>query len=254
LTEPQNLDLRRRLLETALVYYESFLDSAPVNDSQQNELIATRAHINTLLSELATLDQLIQLTLNAKLFLLPAVSKELRLSPEQIQTAASVDATLGSEIMQQLVATRNVAPDTRRLALEKLFAENKLLAQLTPAQLQRLRQIALQARGCDAFTDAGVPEELGLNERQLSAIRIEQKERRDRLFDIRVGLSQARRHFSDMSEQENEQMLLTLNNIEGLLTPVQLTKWRQLTGHPVEDLWMLLARLQRSRRFSLPSE
>ncbi|MCA9170561.1 MAG: serine/threonine protein kinase, partial [Planctomycetales bacterium] len=181
LTEPQNLDLRRRLLETALVYYESFLDSTPVNDSQQNELIATRAHISTLLSELATLDQLIQLTLNAKLFLLPAVSNELRLSPEQIQTAASVDATLGSEIMQQLVATRNVAPNLRRLALEKLFAENKLLAQLTPAQLQRLRQIALQARGCDAFTDAGVPEELGLNERQLSAIRIEQKERRDRL-------------------------------------------------------------------------
>ena len=242
LTSPEDYELRRRLLETALVYYESFVDHAVADESLQLQLELTRRHITMILGELEAMDQLNQVTLNAKLSVLPVVSEQLQLSPQQIQLAASVNATLPQQIMEQLGDTREMDTLQRKQVFARLASETELLLGLSQAQLDRLRQIARQARGCDAFTDPANIQRLRLDASQLARIRAEQKNLRDRLFDIRVQIPRSYFQRSDLSDRESDEMLMALQAIEMLLTPSQLAVWRDLTGKPVADLWVLLNR------------
>src|SRR5207245_1050527 len=105
--------------------------------------------------------------------------------------------------------------------------EDGLAAILSPAQFERLRQIALQVRGARAFADPEVIESLKLTAFEKQAIHAALARHRT-TKRARHGGPEPWRGPADPISHELVQEILAL------LTPVQKAKWKELTGRPFE--------------------
>jgi hypothetical protein len=104
---------------------------------------------------------------------------------------------------------------------------------LQPGQLQRLQQIALQARGPSVFLETDMATELKLTAQQREQIRA---------IETSVCFGKADCHAPEASQpglpkQIPEQALKSgLNQAIALLTPEQAKRWKELTGRPFVGL------------------
>jgi hypothetical protein len=107
--------------------------------------------------------------------------------------------------------------------------EQALEELLTPAQRQRLRQIALQSMGIFAFHEADVVTALELSDAQRAAIR-------DIEFRGIERLHRARRAADFTADFDNKARLAfnrqTVQQVLEILSPQQQGKWKELTGKP----------------------
>lgn len=129
----------------------------------------------------------------------PSVSKELKLTDEQIKKV----------------------PD----AVWKALAEV-----LDPEQTKRLRQIVLQQRGAQAFTDAKVQTALKLTDEQKetikSAIEDSAKETKDLFAEAKGGGG----GFGAIGKKMGEIRKATMEKITGVLKTDQKKAWNELAG------------------------
>jgi serine/threonine protein kinase len=167
---PTQQSLRRKLLESALVYYQEFTDLRKNDPSARKEIDETRNRISGILGDLAVMQGGMRHLILSE----PAVQDDLELNREKRDAIR--------EMVERITGKRgNFYDDLYKLDHEqrsKLIVERvKLLdgelnAILNPAQNKRLGQIALQMRGLQAFQETEVIAALKLTQQQREKIRL----------------------------------------------------------------------------------
>jgi Spy/CpxP family protein refolding chaperone len=165
-----------------------------------------------------------------------SVQKELQMTDDQVKKAQEVTKQIREKHQDEMAALRDMDQDERRekgAALMRTIGEetDKALGDvLKPEQMKRLKQIALQQRGAQAFTDAKVQEELKLTDDQKDKIKTINEDMRKEMGEIFQGGGDMEENRKKMTTLRNE----TLDKIKGVLTDDQKKTWEQMTGAPFE--------------------
>jgi hypothetical protein len=167
------------------------------------------------------------------------VQKELKLSSDQVEKATEAVQKVQEKHQDEFAGLRDLQGDERREKMTTLTKtvsmeqEKALDGILNPDQIKRLKQIELQQRGAQAFTDPEVESKLKLTADQKEKIKtIEadaQAERRE-LFQGGGG-------GGDRAEMQKKMAAFnkaTMERISAVLTSDQKATWKEMTGAPVE--------------------
>jgi serine/threonine protein kinase len=225
---PAQQDVRRRLLETVLDYYEDFMARHEDDFAAAADLSASRQRAAAILTELATLrgPTLLAVVQNA------AVQEDLQLQDEQKKKLSQLVGSFNKPIKDREPSKqfdpkfnpkdKGPAPIPPASAVEKAIGEI-----LSVPQKKRFQQILLQVQqqGRHGFSDPTLDEALGLTSQQRADIRKIQNDAHsawaDHLFsDKKIGKPAA--FWFDVQ-----------NKILATLEPDQRDKWQQLAGPTV---------------------
>jgi serine/threonine protein kinase len=221
-------DLRRRLLEAALVYYQNFIDERQGDPSSQPALTAAKERVVAILGELSASESFGRVMFQAHLLWERAVQDELHLHPDQAKKARELAGGTFRRFAPSFQTFRQLHPKERQQRFEAMtqaIAE-ALAAVLTPDQAKRLKQIALQQRGAMAWNDPEVAEELDLTPAQKSRIKAIQAEARKKVKAPPLGAPpKAWAQWRQAVDATNQRLL-------GVLTAEQKVHWDELIGEP----------------------
>ncbi len=182
---PTLAELRRRFLETALEYYNNFLDQRRDDPAVGDELLTTSVWVKQIVEQLAALERLAAFGLLAN----PFVQQELGLSDTQRAGLSDILMVSGAIAGRGRGPEAAVLSDNSRLSDQANDFARKIDAVLTPKQIVRLHQIALQQRGPRAFKNPEVVKALQLTAEQRKAINgILEEESPERRFGERRGM------------------------------------------------------------------
>ncbi|MGH7137067.1 MAG: serine/threonine protein kinase, partial [Pirellulales bacterium] len=264
---------RKRLLQTALVFYQDFIDQRRGDAASQADLAAVEQRVKGILHELEILRRDMQTGLLSN----PVVIRELRLDERQGKRVNALLAAWEQQKQQLRPVLESLDDEERRRRFVELAEqrESDLEMVLTYEQLKRLGQLALQAQGVWAFKEPDVVTALELTSEQRSAIRKIEREQfgrgaaRRREPDDGPGPRPdrgpprdhashedgphdegprggprrdrgpreggARDHRPPPPEDEpNDKQAVA--DVLALLTSEQLARWQELTGRPVDGL------------------
>ena len=231
--------VRKRLLETALNYYQDFIETHGPDASSQAELEAGKRRVRNLLDELATLQgaHLLGLVADA------AVQSDLKLTDTQRNLLAELRERSAEQRMKHFREQRSLAPEVRRQKFYELAKtqEAGLHDLLHPPQMLRLRQIELQVQGPRAFQDSYAADALKLTadqKRRIREIREESMagswppsaEKGTAVEKAQPADKGSSRDFGKYAERQKAE----LERIIMLLTADQKKLWQDLTGEPFQ--------------------
>lgn len=236
-------EVRKQVLEKALVYYQRFIEATGDDPDAQADLADTQARIEKILEDLAFMQGTAQLELlNQK-----AVLEDLRPSIEQEKRIVELAVRLRDQ-------RGKMFHDFRRLTEKERDQRNRDLARanetevagvLTQGQRRRLGQIDLQLKGPNAFREVKVVRELKLTPEKkvrIEAIlmtelsagmggpgpgRFGKGPPGDQEPNPRGGLS-----FDEMRKAFEEKRKKVSERIQAELTRDQRKQWQEMTGEP----------------------
>lgn len=227
---PPMMDVRRRLLEASVAYYQELNGKRPGDPSLQHELAMSQNRLRQLIEDQADMH-----TWDVCLLLIDAsVQKEIDLTPEQ-------NRKLEGEIkplVERHLRRGADAPESRRGGLWRRLAETTRAVQrmleetLSPRQAHRLEQIALQYPGPHAFTKPETIRRLGLTEAQQGRIREIQVEAGRKILDLfepADDRQEAWRRKVEVWRRANQEII-------ALFTLAQQAKWREMIGPPFRSV------------------
>lgn len=221
---PFQESLRKRLLETALGYYQEFISQREEDPGAQAELGVTRDRVKKILGDLAVLKA------DRHNFLLrePAVLADLHVTDEQRSRIAEMTDHLETQRRELGHGPRemNSAEHRQRLLAVARENESALASILTTTQLHRLPQIALQCQGPRALHEPDVVTALKLTQTQ-----------RDRLNQLEMELAPfpgegGRPRGPSSPESADERARTAMQQMLLVLTPDQMALWNAMTGKP----------------------
>jgi eukaryotic-like serine/threonine-protein kinase len=240
--QPLLQGVRREVLETALAYYQEFIEIRRHDPDAQVELAATRDRVKKVLDELAVMQGA------GQLFLLKnaVVLDDLGLDDEQRERIAELTDRLDAQRQESFREFHRLSANDRKGRIEELARTNEAAFGILSRQHKlRLGQIALQAQGLSAFRDPHVIKELKLTADQCEKIRAIEAEMPppppppkdpDRKDPERKGPE--RKPPPERKDPERKQKN-ALKKIETVLTAEQLKKWKEMTGKPIAGIAML---------------
>ncbi|WP_437221841.1 serine/threonine protein kinase [Planctomicrobium sp. SH661] len=156
---------RLRMLETALTYYQNFIDQHRDDATLQGELEVSLAKVELILNEMTTLIEVGKY----RLLQYPQVQRELKLTAEQ-QASLQTVVDLWHEMLHDKESLGRTQREQRRLELaRRQDAEVKRV--LTPEQQERFQQIAWREAGPLALEDGPLSGKLELTAEQRGEIR-----------------------------------------------------------------------------------
>jgi Spy/CpxP family protein refolding chaperone len=168
-----------------------------------------------------------------------SVQKELQMTDDQAKKAREATQQVREKHQEEMQALREMDPQEARekgTALMRTMSEeaDKALADvLKPEQMKRLKQISLQQRGAQSFTDPKVQEELKLTDDQKDKIKTINAD-----FDKERGeIFQSMQNGGDREEAMKKFATLrteTVDKVKALLTDDQKKTWESITGAPFE--------------------
>jgi serine/threonine protein kinase len=241
----QQQRLRRRLLESAVAYYQEFIDLRRDDPGAQADLESTRNRVQAILADLTLMrDAFRHLLLTDR-----AVQDDLKLSADARTRLGDVLSDI-SERQHDSQPRRNASAlngddRSRQMLREMRGHETAIAAILSPVQLARLKQIALQFRGAEALQEPEVAAALNLS-----------REQRTQLRSI-CGPGPGRHHGPGHDSESSPTPSSDVNSVAGregkhnepppwhgpghhheaemqkalaLLSPEQLARWHDLTG------------------------
>jgi len=211
--------LRKQLLETALGYYQEFITLRTGQPEAQLELSRTEDRVRRILADLAVLKA------DRHSFLLreSSVLDDLKLTASQREAVAEL-------IEEQDAARRDrfrpphesSSADLHIQALASAREHEAALATiLTPAQLKRIPQIALQCQGPRALLDSDVASTLKLTAEQRTRMRVLEME------------SHGPRRGNPLEAGEDRSRV-AVRKMLAVLTDEQQALWHELTGRRFE--------------------
>ncbi len=220
--QPHLQSLRRRLLETALAYYQQFIELRRLDTSAQNELAITRDRVRKILDDLAVMEGA------GPLFLLNinAVLDDLRLNNDQRSRVADLINRLDAQRHETFREFYRLSGEERnRRFVELARASDAAVSEiLGPEAKLRLGQIALQLQGMFAFHDPHVIKELNLSIEQRDQIRtIEAAASFGKVNSQRGG--PPKKSMDPLAQNE-------IQKVEKVLNADQLKRWKEMTGRP----------------------
>ena len=211
--------LRKRVLRTALAYYQEFASEIGEDPDARAELSDTTRRVELILADLAVLRSATQFFLLCQ----PAVLDDLRLAAPQRTRLKQLTDRVGREWAESFrdIGLAPPAERSRRTLAKARANEAELVEILSGAQQSRLRQIGLQTEGPGAFRDPEVAAELALTAEQRNRVRVIED-------DAAFGWmrSNGRKEHSPAPRSLNERLL-------EILSAEQATKWRALVGEPI---------------------
>jgi hypothetical protein len=223
--KPHVEGLRKRLLESAMAYYQEFVEQRRDDPEAQQELAATQARVRKIFDDLSVLQGAVQLFLlkNEK------VLDDLRPTSAQRERLAEVSRRLDQQKDEDIREFVRLSPEERRKGFIALARVNEAAVQdiLTREQKERLRQIALQNQGPAAFHDADVAAELQLTSEQKEKIRAIEGEAFPIMFDHMHPRGSPGKPPKPPEEKKKEATSQVINMV---LTPEQAQRWRELRG------------------------
>jgi serine/threonine protein kinase len=161
--------VQRRLLESALVYYQEFIAQRRDDPDAQAELAQTQERVKKILDDLAVLQgdpRLLLLLMN------DSVLQELGLTQEQ-RTRLDEQRDRQWKERMELVRERTKAETRQQRLAELVRSDDAAIREvLDEGQFARLKQISLQIKGPCAFQDPEVVKELDLKPQQQERIRL----------------------------------------------------------------------------------
>jgi serine/threonine protein kinase len=223
--------VRNRLLQSALKYYQRFIDESRDDPDARAELAVTKQHVEKILADLISLQSEGQF----KLLDSPDVLADLRATPEQRTQLADLHARVGRQLHDWFERSGRLSREERPRPIlgfaEAAAAKEKGAREvLTPAQLRRLRQIDLQFRAVAAFRDPEVVAALKLTDAQKERIRTIDGDRfsgpgrRDDPGKPGRKPDPDRRPPADKVREV----------LEKVLTGEQVARWKEVTGEPFQ--------------------
>jgi serine/threonine protein kinase len=253
--KPEVQEVRRKLLQAALDYYQTFIEQCPDDPSTQQELARSHLRVANLLNEMGAPSEALAalqeahrilekksdpelqrlssaLRLNwlrngGPLLLLeqPSVREELKLTEEHARQVGHLAARRRAAFWE----SPDVSLERWRTKFEELAAQEKaVLEGLRPEQARRLKQIAWQEGGASAFSDPELLDALQLDEEQREKIRaIQDEARRATWFAPRPGGPRPEdwKKAEDAWRDSRDKVLAVLKADQEAL-------WMELTGEP----------------------
>jgi len=248
--EPAQEHIRKRLLQTALTFYEDFIEQRRGDTASQAELAAVQDRVRGILRELNLLHREMQ----AGLLKDQAVLAELGLSDDQQRRLADLCQKWDEDRANLFTEFGKLNDETRHRRFVELAEqhEHSLAEVLATEQTRRLGQIAIQSDGLGAFKEPEVVAALQLKPTQRAAIRKIERETYTKIFHHgregnnrepgpkrdpgrEKGPGQDRRWENDLAEQK-QTFKDALAKVKALFNDEQTRTWNDLTGAPVEGL------------------
>jgi serine/threonine protein kinase len=235
--KPFQEELRKRLLEKALVYYQQFIEQSRDDPEAQKDLADTEARVKTILDDLVLMQGAGQLfLLNEK-----GVLEDLQPSIEQANRIEELVHRLEERKKNKTRDLHRLSEKDRDQRMRELARANEadVAEVLTRGQRTRLGQIELQFKGLGAFRDATVARELNLT--------ADQKRRIEGIlaevfmpppfgagpgFPVDPGAGRPGVPGFDWFKSQEEKRRNGNEKIQAVLTEAQKKKWREMIGEP----------------------
>jgi eukaryotic-like serine/threonine-protein kinase len=215
------------LLETALSYYQEFIDQRRDDPRTEAVLEATRDQVGKIIADLAVMKGSWQHMLLGE----PAVQRELRLSGEQRERIGRVLGDVG-KCLSDRGFPRLTEQERSQALIDEVAAHEAAIADtLKPDQLHRLRQIALQIQGPAAFREKKVLAALKLTAEQQAQIRAIEEETSFGMRGFHHPGPGSRGPHGGRDEGFRE----AGQRIQAVLTDAQRQQWREMTGEPFAE-------------------
>lgn len=257
---PQARELRRKMLETSLAYYQDFIEKAKDNASLQKQMSDSYFRVAAILAEMGKEDQALAAFRTAfnlqqdlvrrnprdpqlrqglssmfqrwsrfrmhgiiRLVGSEAVQDDLRLSPEQAKRIRQL-VQAHRDFFKADPEREKLSFDERMKALDELTERtaNQIALVLTKDQVRRLRQINLQMQGAGALFDAEVAKQLQLTKEQKAKLRS--------LFKVDSGPGKLGSRGKRRPPWAGAFNLPKLDDALALLTPEQRRRWDEIVG------------------------
>jgi serine/threonine protein kinase len=240
----QLFETRLKMLETALTFYQDFIEQHNDDPSIQAELSDSLARTERILQELPMMQKCRHFTLLCSV----SVQDDLGLSEHQrFCVAERREKIIGRWKDESNRLRRSESLNRRPLSVERSkWCEQAVVDILTPAQRLRLQQIAYQQMGIRALNHVEVIKELGLTPTQrqdlvhrLELERIRKEEELWKETPLTVSLGEL---YTKILENRRR----SLDRALTVLTVEQKERWKVLTGKPFQGNARLL--LSGSRR------
>jgi serine/threonine protein kinase len=227
---------RRRLLGIALGYYQDFIEQRRGDAAAQEKLADVVERVERILSDLKVLQREVPLGLLDK----PAVSEALELTKEQ---EGQVSVLLKKRIAERDAwweESSNLDEDSlRRRSVKSAERYDRELGEiLLPAQLERLKQLAIQSQGVSVFKEPEIVEALNITPEQRRTIRAIEHDTNMKMYASRKpGPGPRDREFRWRPNAAF--MDEAVARVVGLFTPDQLRLWKEMTGEVFPEAWSL---------------
>jgi hypothetical protein len=224
-SDPQFIQVRWRLLETSLAYYQSFLDQQKDDPALSAQLKAAEGQVSTVLADLEALNDLLRTNFEIRLLGDRSVQDDLKLTQQDAEKINSI-APLASRPPNAKpgVEKQTSAQDRTSMSQELALRKSELSAILSPWQASRLKEISRQVRGVFALFDSDVAPVLGLTPEQKNAVR-------SACAEFHNGHGPGGPPPKDQRHDDNE-MHKALEHVLAQFTPAQQSAWKLLTGEP----------------------
>jgi hypothetical protein len=221
--DPVQENLRKRLLETALEYYQEF-SRRHGEDPSAPELAATRDRVKKILDDLAVM----QGERRVHLLRETAVLNDMKLVGAKRDQVVALSRRLEEQRQATFRESAQLPPDERRqrFLAQARSSEAEVAELLGPELMQRLRQIALQCQGTKGLREPAVAALLKLTPEQKDRIREIEME----AFFGRPGGPEGR-----PLEPFEERLKVAIARItQTVLTQEQARQWRGMVGEPYQ--------------------
>ena len=216
---------RKRMLTSALVYYQRLIALSGDDPAAQADLASAREHVNKILSDLAVLQG------GARLDLLHRDDVRKDLSANGLGVTAEQQARLDDldrRRREGIPALLQLTPDEwqQRLLDDARAKEDAFDTILTSQQQRRLGQIALQLKPwLSAFHDPEVATTLNLTTPQKELLKTVEAEAFLAVADLRRGPGEPGKNVEPVFRAATEKFLAAL-------TDEQRRLWKDMTGEP----------------------
>lgn len=219
--------LRKRLLTSALAYYQEFIEQRPNDPGAQAELRDTTKRVEKILSDLAVLRAANHLYLLVQ----PPSLDDLRLDERQQARLKEVSARAARQWIESINERSRLSPAERiqRSLAQARANEADVNAILTPAQRARLHQIALQAEGVGAFREPEVVTGLGLTPDQRDRIRAIEED----VFFSRMRSAEPGTPTATLAPSRDPTARPAMERILEVLSEEQSRRWTAMIGDPI---------------------
>ena len=168
-----------------------------------------------------------------------SVQKELKLDDKQVDKAKDLAEKTREESREKFQGLQDLSQEERRAKMQEINREinaTTLKAAgefLNPEQVARLKQISLQVRGVQAFSDPEVQKKLNLTDSQkgeIQAIAQESMEATRGLFSQDQSPEEREAAMKKIAEIRKQ----ALAKVEAKLNDEQQKTWKELIGSPFE--------------------
>ncbi len=225
---PETAILRKRVLRSALAFYQEFLAERHDDSQAQAQIMETKTRVERILADL----EILRSATHFYLLCQPPVLEDLNVTGQQRPQIEELTTQVGREWVESFkdIGLTSPAERARRTLGQARANEVALGTLLTPEQQQRLRQIGRQSEGAAAFRDQEVAMAIGLSPQQRERIRVIED-------DAAYGWMRRRNRSSfssDFTSESNAPTLTPNQRILEVLTDEQIRKWQEITGKPIK--------------------